>query len=344
MALKTFKSMDDFAKTCGVSRPTLAKYFNNPMDVKAVTRKRIETVLKQSDFEPNSFVRHLNSKMVRNIGIIVPTVYDPFFTQFVSHIETALRERDCWPIQLSSHTRPDLEEQAVQRMLDFKVSGMIVAPLGNQSRAGVFDELRSRIPTVSFDVPLGDDVPFVSSDHREGMTKMVQYLCRSGEAPVLLEGPHLTDNVLIRQDAYRDAMRAEGHAPVIIDCAYQDSWDMERLGREQMQRLLAAGDLPGRTLLCSTDRFAFGVMSAASEAGLKIGRDPGDDIRVAGHDDHPLSRYFWPPLTTTAQDTEAIAFETVQQLMDLMNNVSGGASNAPRRMKIRSTLMMRGSA
>ncbi|MCD1632625.1 LacI family transcriptional regulator [Martelella mediterranea] len=343
MAGKTFKSMEDFAKACGVSRPTIAKYFNNPLDVKPVTRRRIEAVLKQSDFEPNSFVRHLSSKMAINVGIIVPTIYDPFFAKFTSHIETALRGSDMRPILISSKTAADLEEEAVQRMLDFKVAGVIVAPLGNQSRPGVFDRLKSEIPVVSFDVPMGDDVPFVSNDHDFGMRAMVQYLCRSGEPPVLIEGPHLTDNVLIRQNAYRQAMKAEGHEPLIVDFDSEVSWDMERLGREQMQRLLANG-LPGKTLLCSNDRIAFGVISAACEAGLKVGRERDDDIRVAGHDDHPLSQYFWPSLTTTAQDTETIASETVQQLIEVIETQALGVKVVPRRKQIRSTLMMRRSA
>jgi DNA-binding LacI/PurR family transcriptional regulator len=344
MVAKTFKSMEDFAKACGVSRPTVAKYFSNPLELKSTTRRRIETVLKQSDFEPNSFVRHLNSKVVRNIGIIIPTIYDPFFAQFVSHIESVLRERGFWSIQISSQTRPDLEEEAVRRMLEFGVSGVIVAPLGNQSRPGVFDGLKNAVPTVSFDVPLGDDVPFVSNDHRQGITTMVQYLCRSGEPPVLLEGPHLTDNALIRQDGYRDAMRAEEHEPIIINCDLEPSWELERVGYEQMKRLLTGSDLPGRTLLCSNDRLAFGVMTAASEAGLKIGREPGDDLRVAGHDDHPMSRYVWPPLTTMAQDTDAIADETVFQLIELLDAQALETTVPLRRMRIRSTLMMRKSA
>lgn len=343
MTRKAYKSMEDFAKACGVSRPTLAKYFNNSQNVKPATRRRIETALKQSDFEPSSFVRHLNSKMARNVGIIVPTIYDPFFAKFVSHIETALRDRGFSPILISSQTRPDLEEVAAQHMLDFKVAGLIVAPLGNQSRPGVFDRLKREIPTVSFDVPLGEDVPFVSNDHREGMTAMVQYLCRSGEPPVLIEGPHLTDNVLIRQEAYRQTMRDEGHEPVVIDFDSEASWDMERLGREQMRRLLVEG-LPGKTLLCSNDRIAFGVMSAANEAGLKIGRERDDDIRIAGHDDHPLSQYVWPPLTTSAQDTEAIALATVQQLLEVLDADALGEPVVPRRMRIRSMLMMRKSA
>ena len=89
MAKKSYKSMDDFATASGVSRPTLSKYFNDPSQIKEVTRKRIEAALKKSNFEPNLFARHLNRKRTRNIGILVPTMSDPFYVQVVSLIELA---------------------------------------------------------------------------------------------------------------------------------------------------------------------------------------------------------------------------------------------------------------
>ncbi len=342
---KSYRTMEEFAVACGVSRPTLAKYFSDPLNVKESTRNRIEAVLKKSDFEPNSFARHLNSKRVRNIGIIIPTMYDPFFSKFLARIELDLRRQGFWPVQISCHTLPELEEEAVRSMLEFKVQGVIVSPLGATSKPGVFDRLRDSVPMVSFDVSLGEDVPFVGNDHTQSVTAMVQYLCRSGEPPILLESTHLTDNAQIRQNGYRAAMRSEGVEPMVIDCNLPRSWDFERLGYDRMRLLLAEkGGLPGRTLLCANDRFAFGVMAAAGEAGLKVGRGPEADIRVAGHDDHPMSRYIWPPLTTMAQDTDEIADRTVQLLMERMDDAALGRDIPPQRIIIDSKLMMRQSA
>ena len=161
MAAKTtYRTMEEFAAACGVSRPTLAKYFADPLNVKETTRNRIEAVLKKSDFEPNLFARHLNSKRVRNVGIIIPTMYDPFFSKFLARIELGLRSRGFWPVQISCHTLPELEEEAVRSMLEFKVQGVIVSPLGATSKPCVFDRLKNAVPMVCFDVPLDDDVPF----------------------------------------------------------------------------------------------------------------------------------------------------------------------------------------
>ena len=49
-----------------------------------------------------------------------------------------------------------------------------------------------------------------------------------------------------------------------------------------------------------------------------VGIGPGCDLRVAGHDDHPLSRFTCPALTTVAQDYEALAARSLELLFDLI--------------------------
>lgn len=210
MAKKSYKSMDDFASASGVSRPTLSKYFDDPSQIKEVTRKRIEAALKKSHFEPNLFARHLNRKRTRNIGILVPTMSDPFYVQVVSLIELELREKGFWPVQISSHTRPELEAEAVRTLLSLKVAGAIVAPLGAGSRRSALERLRDAIPVVCFDNPADADLPYVGNDNAQSMAAIVQYLCRSGEPPIFLEIPHMTENAGERQAGYRATMARKG--------------------------------------------------------------------------------------------------------------------------------------
>lgn len=345
LAKTTYKSMEEFAKACGVSRPTLSKYFDDPMRVKEVTRKRIEAALKKTNFEPNLFARHLNRKRTKNIGILVPTMSDPFYAQVVALIELELRDRGFWPVQLSSHTRQDLEEEAARTLLSLKVAGAIVAPLGaGGPRRSPLERLIEAIPVVCFDNPAGVPLPFVGSNNAQSMTAMVQYLCRSGEPPVFFAAPAMTENNAERQASYVAAMMHEGHAPLVIACDSGPSWDFERLGCEQMKRTLATGGLPGKTILCSNDRFAFGAMAALYAAGLRIGRDASCDVRIAGHDDHPLSRYACPSLTTMAQNAAEIASTSVQLLLKGMNDEVANGRVAATKIILETSLVMRDSA
>jgi DNA-binding LacI/PurR family transcriptional regulator len=339
------KSMEDFAKASGVSRPTVSKYFDDPLSVKPVTRKRIEAALKWTGFEPNHFARQLNRKRTKNIGILVPSITDPFYAQVVALIELELRGRGFWPVQLTSHSRQDLEEEAVRTLLSLKVAGAIIAPLGlGSARRSPLERLTPAIPVVCFDNPASFPLPFVGSNNAQSLAAMVQYLCGSGEPPIFLAVPELTDNLAQRQDSYRKAMISQGHEPLIIEAESEPSWDFERLGFEQMSRILSRGSLPGKTILCANDRFAFGVMAALHAAGKRIGVDPACDLRIAGHDDHPLSRYTCPSLTTMAQNAEVIASTTVQLLL---NGIGEGAVTGripATQIILETTLVKRNSA
>ena len=111
-----------------------------------------------------------------------------------------------------------------------------------------------------------------------------------------------------------------------------------------MESMLNAGKLPGKTILCANDRFAFGAMSALYAAGLKIGRGADCDVRIAGHDDHPLSRYTCPPLTTMAQNASEIAATSVQLLLKSINDDAENGRVAATRVILETSLVMRDSA
>jgi DNA-binding LacI/PurR family transcriptional regulator len=103
-------------------------------------------------------------------------------------------------------------------------------------------------------------------------------------------------------------------------------------------RLFKAGAPVGGTILCACDRVAFGVMAAACQMGISLGRLA--DLRVAGHDDHPLSQYACPSLTTVAQDVDRLATLSLERLMQ---GIADGA-NKTSADRLEARLIMRNSA
>ncbi|CCV11202.1 LacI family DNA-binding transcriptional regulator [Mesorhizobium sp. STM 4661] len=337
----THKTMEDFARSCGVSRPTLSKFFDDPTSVKPATRKRIEEALRSSDYQPNLFARNLNRKRTRSIGIVVPTVADPFYSEMVSRIELRLRDEGYWPIVISSHGSRELEVEATRTILSLKVSGALIAPLGLRSDHRTLEKLTQAMPIVYFDTFLEGGTPFVGNNNSQSVSTIVEYLCRSGDAPVYFDIPHVNHNSPERLSSYVATMQRLGHEPVIIGNTRDYTWDFERIGYEQMEKMLGNGGLPGKTILCANDRLAFGVMAAAFSQGRKVGRKGDCDLRVAAHDDHPLSRYTCPALTTMAQDFTAMAGRSVETLLALLDNADEPVA---AKVSLDATLVMRQSA
>jgi DNA-binding LacI/PurR family transcriptional regulator len=195
-----------------------------------------------------------------------------------------------------------MEVRAIQTIMSLRVAGAIVAPLGMSSDLALLKELSGSFPLVLLDARVDLPAAFVGTDNFQSVALMVDYLHRSGSPPCYFDMPNVNRNAEERKQAYLEAMRRAGSEPLVIPSP-SHGWNFEAAGFDQAREYFATKTLPRRTILCANDRTAFGVMAAATHFGLGVSRAGGpNDIRVAGHDDHPLSRFASPPLTTVAQD------------------------------------------
>jgi DNA-binding LacI/PurR family transcriptional regulator len=321
MGQSKIRNMEEFASISGISRPTVSKYFNNPDSVRATTRKKIEAALEKHDYQPNVFAMNQNRRTTKNIGVIVPNLADPFFSEIGRRVELACIESGYTPILLSSHGSPDMERDNLASLRSLKPAGVLLAPFGRMSDDDAVRAFDEDYPLVLFDANISNvGQAFVGTDNAQSVDLMVEYLCRSGEPPCFFEMKSPTNpNANKRRLAYIESMERHGQ-PARIFQAEGDGWNFEEIGSVEGGRLLSDKAFNTNTILCSNDRLAIGMLSAAYGLGLKVGHRVGSDIRIAGHDDHPFSKFTCPPLTTIAQDYEAIATRAVGELFGMLEN------------------------
>lgn len=336
------RNMEEFASVSGISRPTVSKYFNDPQSVRASTRDRIEKALAEHDYRPNIYAINQNRKLTKNIGIVVPYLADPFFAEIARSIERRCIAAGFRPTLFSAHGRQALENEILDNLRALKPAGVLLAPLGRASDRAAIEGFCRAVPTVLFDSNVeGIGAPFVGSDNFQSIPLIVDYLCRTGEPPCLLEMPPVNPNANKRRNAYVQAMESLGHVPDVIRVE-GDQWDFEAIGYAGGTRVIETNRLSGNTVLCSNDRLAIGFLAAAYEKGLRVGIGADCDLRVAGHDDHPFSRFTCPSLTTVAQDYDAISGRSVETLFGLID--SDTPSNLRTDTLFDGRLVMRSSA
>lgn len=342
MADQKIRTMEVFAAVSGVSRPTLSKYFNDPSSVRASTRARIEQAIARYGYRPNLFAINQNRRATRNIGVIVPHIVDPFYAEIVRRIEMRCAEAGYWAIVLGSHGDPERELSAIETLYSLRIAGAIVAPLGGASASDRIRQLAADIPTVIFDNHIHGNEVFVGSDNFQSIGLMVDYLCRSGEAPCFLDMPAVNTNAHERRAAYVRAMQEQGFEPHVIPVD-SVSWAFEEVGRRIGLEVLPPRSLPTNTILCANDRLAIGLIAAAFQCGLRVGRGAEMALRIAGHDDHPMARYTAPALTTVAQDYVSIAEYSLTTLFEM---IDGGdrSGSAPQARRLQGQLILRASA
>jgi DNA-binding LacI/PurR family transcriptional regulator len=307
--------MEEFAKASGISRPTISKFFNDPTSVRSSTRERIERALETYDYRPNIFAMNQNRKLTRNIGIVVPSLADPFFAEIARNIEQRCIDAGYQPTLYSAHGNTEQEVEILDSLLSLKPAGLLIAPLGRKSDKGAIERFSKKVPTVLFDSLLPDiGLSFGGSDSFQFARLIVDYLCRTGAPPCFFEMKHPTNpNANKRRQGYIAAMETLGHTPQVVSVD-GEGWNFEEIGRRGGHYVLDNGGFPSRTVLCSNDRLAIGLISACFAHKLPVGIADEDAIRIAGMDDHPFSKFTCPPLTTIAQDYQAISKHTVDTL------------------------------
>jgi DNA-binding LacI/PurR family transcriptional regulator len=304
-------TMEEFARLCGLSRPTLSRYFNDPDSVRAKTQEIIKEAIEKHNYTPNFLASSLIRGQMKALGIVIPSLIDPFYSALVNAIEFAAEESGYLTVLQSSHNDPRRERRAISRLLSLDVAGIAIAPLGYSSDTDVITSARERVPLVIMDSRLQPDIPYVGTNNEQSVSLMVDYLCRSGPPPALFTMPKMNINVVERQQAYCNRMEVLGHDPIILnpdDARIED--DYEKYG---YQKFLSLGPkkLEGvRSILCPNDRVALGIIAAASKLGLKVGKGANDDLRIAGHDGQHFGAYTQPQLTTIEQDIRGMG-ETI---------------------------------
>jgi len=337
------KNMDDFASVSGISRPTISKYFNDPDSVRKSTRARIEKALEQYDYRPNFYAMNQNRRLTKNVGIVIPYMADPFFAEIARNIENHVIEAGFRPIVLGSHGDPEQEIENLNNLRLIKPAGVLLGPLGRVSDRDRIAAFCKEVPTVLFDANIENvGEAFIGSDNDQSIDLIVDYLCRTGQPPSFFEmRTPPNPNAIKRRTAYIKSMNRLGHEPNLVQ-AQGDGWDFEEIGFREGSRIITERTLPTDTILCSNDRLAIGVLSAAYQLGLRVGLGPNCALRIAGHDDHPFSRYTCPTLTTVSQDYTSIAAKSAETLFSLIESEQHGMSRTVTLFDCK--LVMRGSA
>jgi DNA-binding LacI/PurR family transcriptional regulator len=339
-------TMAELAKAIDVSRPTLARFFEDETSVLPSTAVRIKKGLAEVDYVYNFLATRQNRKSTGLIGVVIPHFEDLFYASLLDSIEVAARDAGFTMITQSSHGDQASEEQAIRKLRSLNVDGAIVAPLGIEGNYEAFQAAGRDFHIVFTDSYPSGPMPsadFVGTDNENSVGVMVDYLCRTGAPPVYLSMPRLNSNAITRQEAYFWKMGQLGHNGEVIPTPdTMESWQFERFGFEVMDDHFSHGRYVGATILCANDRIAFGAIRAANTHGLfaRVGEKRGD-LRIAGHDDHPLSRYTFPALTTVAQDVVSIGQDAVDLLVNRVRN--GADGDAVKRLRD-GTLKVRESA
>jgi LacI family transcriptional regulator len=295
----------DVAVVAGVSLRTASRVLNDDPRVAVDTRARVQQVMRELKFTPDSMARSLRAGTDTAVGMVVESVADPFFSAMVAAVEQTASTSGKSVLVASTHGDTERERDVVGEMLSRRVSGLLLAPT-----SGDHAWLRTGTPLVLVDrAAPGIEADVVGIDDEAAAADAVHHLVAHGHRRIAYISDHpLVPTSRARLTGYRRAMAAHGldASPHLVRAECPDAASAAKATRE----LLGDNDSDAPTaLLSGATRCSLGVVPTMHALGRT-------DIALVCFGDFAMADLLQPGVTVVDHSAEAVGAAAAARLTE----------------------------
>lgn len=290
-------SSKDVAKKAGVSQSTVSRVINNPNTVSKDKRNKVEEVMEELNYIPDSVARSLISNKTNQISLISGTLNNPFFVEATKIIVKYAYKKG---FAVNVFFEEDFNhENLYSTVFSQKTEGIILSSMYYESKH--FDELRKlKIPYMMFNRKHIEGGNFVEIDNEQAGYIGAKYLVSKGHQHIHFFSGELEKSTFLgRYSGYCKAME-ELNIPKEckgISITAQTSEEIEK----EIKKILMYKNRP-TAIFAATDMIALTLIDCLQNLGYKI----PDDIAVIGIDNTETLRHSSFNLTSIGPIEEGI--------------------------------------
>ncbi|HEY0578032.1 MAG TPA: LacI family DNA-binding transcriptional regulator [Pseudonocardia sp.] len=335
-------TIQEVARAAKVSTSTVSNVLNGRQGrMLPATKLRVEETIARLGYRPNRAARQLRTGKLQMLGLVVPSVANPFWGTFAHLVESIALKSGIRVLLCNSERDAARESEYLEELWADGISGVLLCS-SLPSIAHVQPFLERGMTIVAFDrtSQLGDPALInISVDNSLGARLATSHLLDLGHRRLAFVSGKVTS--VNRQERLDGFLRTLDRAGLPADPAliYRDGggegpgeFDGAEVGRAAARELLGRAS-PPTAIVANNDMFAIGVCAGARDAGLEVGRD----VSVVGFDDIALADLTFPALTTVRQPLAEMAEVTVEYLL------RGSSARAAHSVLMRPELIVRAS-
>ena len=316
-------SIREVAKRAGVSPATVSRVINGTARVDEEKRERVEKAIEETGFRPNELARALYRKSSKIIGVIVPDIENPFFSELAKAIEKEAYEQEYRILLCNSDDQKEKELANLQMLAQLQADGVIL--MTNTGEKSQSYEAVS-MPIVFVDRRLDEmgHTSVIEADHYAGGKLAAEHLIACGCRKITcIRGPQELSSGKKRYEGYREVCRQYSMKERFVDSTYKYE-DGARAAEEVLRRY---PDTDG--IIACNDMTAVSVYKVLQKRGYRV----PDDIQIIGFDGVKFGRFLTPELTTVAQPIKEMGKCAVQMIL-------GTVKELPRDREMKFPVML----
>lgn len=319
-------TLADVAELAGVDVSTVSRILSGSTNQRATddTRKRIEDAAKALSYQPNLHARSLRTARTYTLGIAIPQLDNPVYSQIILGAERGAREMG-YSLLIAHVEQPDNSDDAYERLAQInRVDGLLVTTLNEDSQM-LRAVKRAKVPFLLLNRKAKGVRNCVYFDSRRAAQLAVNHLLELGHQRIAhLSGQVNPSTGIGRFAGYCDALESAGIA-LDADLIEVSGYTIEG-GAQAMQRILDRNTPAPTAVFPLTLTAAAGAMMTLHACGLRV----PEDISVITVHDGPMAQITSPPLSTVDMPVVQMGYEGAKALIAL---IQGETSKIDRQMQ-----------
>jgi LacI family transcriptional regulator len=332
-------TLSQVARKAGVGTTTVSRVINGGDRVSPDTLARVRRVIESLGYTPSQAARTLKGQRTKTVGLIIPSIADPFFSSLAEAAQAVARANDSLLIVTTTGNDSSAEIESLNVLMRHRVDGLLIVPANSQSQALRDLIARVGVPVVAIDRPVvGSSIVSVVADNFEGAMTGTQHLIDHGyKRIVCLTGESSLYTIRNRISGYRKAVESAS-LPCILDASIKDYKSAEFA----IDKLLSRPNPPDAIFATknSTTIYAF-------EALQKLNVSVPESVALLGFDDFELASTLRPSISVIQQPVEEIGRQAAEALFSQLHDEykTDGHRSAKRiqQSKLQTLLVPRGS-
>ncbi|SDL00191.1 LacI family DNA-binding transcriptional regulator [Natronincola ferrireducens] len=275
-------NMRDVAKKAGVGIATVSRYINNDGYVSKEVGDRIQEVIDELGYKPNTLARAIFTKKSKMIGLIIPNILNPFFPELAEGIEKRAREEGYKIVLCSTKYDEKNEKDILEMLLCNRVDGIVVIDTRCPQ-----EYTKVNIPIVSLENQISDEILYLTSDNFKGGTLVAEFIIKQNLRRILhVKGSDSSRSAMERYRGFKSKLSEKGFEFDVVELVNCED------------ELAIKQDLNQYDVIFAwNDDIAIRLISECYKKKLII----PDDIQIIGFDNIYYSRKISPSLTTVNQ-------------------------------------------
>ncbi|KZK69353.1 transcriptional regulator [Shewanella baltica] len=314
-------TIKDVARVAGVSIATVSRVVNGQGKVGAQCRTRVQKVIEQLNYRPNSNAKALVKRSTNTIGIVTPNLSMSFFSSLACGAERAARERGYGLIMRNSLYETQSEIDAIESLRDQNCDAIILhSEYSDESTLiGLTEQIPGLVIINRFIPKIADRCVWL--DNVTSAQEATNYLLDRGHKDfAVITSIYQNRDPASRILGVRQALLLRD-MKLPLDAIEESTANMEG-GEAAVQALLARGT-PFTAILAYNDLMAIGAIHALFAAGIRV----PEDVSVIGFDDLSIARACRPRLTTMHYPIEEMANYATDLAIKLASNATTESRN-----------------